>query len=271
MKRGRLFTFFGLTFLISWGLGVLLVLAGEEAAAWFELPGGTNLVFTIAVWAPAIAAITLTLYDEGLSGLRTFLARLGIWRVPIFWYLVILIGLPTTQFIGFAFRPDADWSAYLASLPDPGTALLLILAALVVGPVEEIGWRGYALPLMQRVMSPLAAAIVLGAVWAVWHLPAFFIQSAVQSQWSFAAFFLGLLALSLIITAMFNAAHGSILLPVLFHWQTNNPLLPDAQPYDILPTLIFALLIAVWKRRYLSQAAKQTALYLTKYRSPKML
>ena len=87
------------------------------------------------------------------------------------------------------------------------------------------------------------AGLVLGVVWGVWHLPAFFLSGTPQSAWSFTDFFVGTVALSLIATALFNASRGSILLPALFHLQVINPLWPDAQPYDTIPFVLAALVV----------------------------
>jgi membrane protease YdiL (CAAX protease family) len=128
-------------------------------------------------------------------------------------------------------------------------ALFLALAlAVVKGPVEEIGWRGLALPLLQRKLAPIWAGMVLGLVWGLWHLPAFVLSGTPQGAWSFMPFFAGTIAASLILTPMFNASRGSILLPALFHLQLINPLWPDAQPYDTW-TFVAAAVLTAWINR----------------------
>ena len=97
--------------------------------------------------------------------------------------------------------------------------------------MEELGWRGLALPLLQRRFSPFVASLVLGVIWAVWHLPAFFFSTP-MSGFSFGTWFLGVMAITLIVTAMFNASRGSLLVAYLFHWMLMNPITPDAQPWD---------------------------------------
>jgi uncharacterized protein len=89
---------------------------------------------------------------------------------------------------------------------------------------------------------------LLGVIWAVWHMPAFLMRGTPQSAWSFAPFFAGVVALSIVMTPMFNAARGSLLVAALFHFQTNGPAWPDAQPWD---SAIFALVAAavVWLNR----------------------
>ena len=71
-----------------------------------------------------------------------------------------------------------------------------VLLMLGLGPMEEFGWRGVALPLLQRKFRPIGADLILSILWAVWHLPAFFLSGTPQSQWSFPAFFVGVVAIS---------------------------------------------------------------------------
>jgi len=122
------------------------------------------------------------------------------------------------------------------------------LVMLFLGPVEELGWRGLAQPLLQRHMAPIWAGLLIGSTWGLWHLPAFYLAGTVQSGWSFTPFFIGNVALAVIVTPLFNAAQGSILLPMFFHWQLINPLWPNAQPWD---TWLFVgvAVLAVWIHR----------------------
>lgn len=76
-------------------------------------------------------------------------------------------------------------------------------------------------------------------------MPAFLLGGTQQSEWSFMAFFAGCLAISIIVTALFNSSHGSILLSALFHFQLMNPIFPDAQPYDTYLLIAVASLIVL--------------------------
>lgn len=122
----------------------------------------------------------------------------------------------------------------------PRVLLPAIGFMMILGPVEEIGWRGFALPILQRRFVPFWAGLILGVIWAVWHLPAFLLSGTPQAAWDFMPFFAGSVACSVILTAFFNDARGSLLLAMLFHFQMNNPLWPDAQPYD-LPGITVAI------------------------------
>ncbi|TNC62554.1 CPBP family intramembrane glutamic endopeptidase [Rubellimicrobium roseum] len=233
--------FLGLTYLLSWG----------DMAAYLFIPGVAGFVgevsnshplFVLAVYAPAISAIVLVLADGGHAGLGRFLSRLGLWRAPAGWWAFLILGVPAIYVAGAALGNGLDeWRL-------PKGLLGAMLFMLVLGPVEEFGWRGFMLPLLQRRMAPLWAGLLVGVVWGVWHLPAFYLGGTVQSEWAFLPFFLGSVALSVIFTALFNDARGSLLLPALLHLQVNNPLWPDAQPWD-MALFGFAAALVVWLRR----------------------
>jgi uncharacterized protein len=108
-----------------------------------------------------------------------------------------------------------------------------------------------ALPLLQRRLRPMWAGLALGLVVAFWHTPAFLLSGTKQSAWAFWPFFLGVVAISVILTPMFNAARGSLLVAALFHAQMNNPVWPDAQPWDMWVFVAVAGTVATVNRRAL--------------------
>jgi uncharacterized protein len=222
------------------------VLFTERVTTLLGEPSGSHPLFILAVYAPAIAAVTLVTIYTGMAGLSRFLSRLLLWRCSAGWYVFLLAGIPAI-FIAGALIGGTLTAGPMA--PAGVGALLGAMAfMLVLGPVEEFGWRGYALPLLQRRMAPIWAGLVLGVIWGIWHLPAFFVSGLPQSAWGFVPFLIGSVAVSVILTPMFNAARGSILLAALFHFQLNNPLWPDAQPYDMYLFAVVALVV-VWVTR----------------------
>ena len=239
-----LILFFALTFAIGWGAGVLSVLFPDQTTALFGEMGYTNPLFILIVYSPAIAGLFLVWRHSGLQGLGRFVRRLTLWRMPVAWW-VLLIGLPAAFYVGAALK---------GTLADPFpftpwyTVLPALAMGLVIGPIEELGWRGVALPLLQRRFAPLWAGLILGAIWGLWHVPAFFLSGTPQSAWSLGPYFVGVLAISVIVTPMFNAARGSLLVAALFHYQLNGPAWPDAQPWD---TLVFGAVavMVVWLNR----------------------
>jgi uncharacterized protein len=241
-----LMPFLIITFGLAWGIMAVFVLFTEHVTALLGEPSGHHPLFILAVYAPAIAAVTLVLLYTGSMGLGRFLSRLLLWRCSAGWYAFLLLGIPAIYFAGALIGGTLSAEAF--AYPGFGALLGAMAFMLVLGPVEEFGWRGYALPLLQRAIAPVWAGLVLGVIWGVWHLPAFFLSGLPQSAWGFMPFLIGSVAVSVVLTAMFNAAGGSILLAALFHFQLNNPLWPDAQPYDMY--LFAAVAVAVvWFKR----------------------
>jgi len=236
--------FFALAFAIGWGIAVLMLVFQEQVESLFGEIGYTNPVFILVVWSPAMAASYLVWRHLGTQGLRNYYKRATMWRMPAPWWALLVVGVPAIVYTGALFAGTAaefDFAPWYSVFG----ALALTM---VIGPIEEFGWRGLALPLLQRRHTPLVSALILGAFWGLWHAPAFLMSGTKQASWSFPMFAIGVLALSVIVTPMFNAAGGSILVAALFHFQVNNPVWPDAQPWD---TVVYALvaIAVVWLNR----------------------
>lgn len=244
--RYSLIIFFLIVFGLAWGLLLVFSIFPEQVAAVFGEVSASNPLFILAVWSPALAAILLVFRYTGEAGLRRFSSRLLLWRCPLPWALFLVLGIPAIPFVAASLTGNLDIAAL--DYPPLPELLSLMLFMLVLGPVEEIGWRGYALPLLQRRLAPIWAGVLLGTIWAVWHLPAFLLSGTPQSEWGFIPFFLGSVAASVVLTPLFNASGGSVLLAALFHFQMNNPLTPDAQPFDMYLWVLVAGVV-VWLNR----------------------
>jgi uncharacterized protein len=241
-----LLPYFAMTFGLSWGIIIFLMLFPERIANIFGEISGTNPLFILAVYAPAFAAFYVVIRQAGVEGLRRFFSRLLIWRCSFWWYAFLLFGIP------FLFYGGAWLKGNLFQQPLPFSAWQPMVSAmaltLMIGPIGEFGWRGVTLLLLQRRLAPIWAGLILGVVWGAWHLPAFYLSGTPQSAWSFAPFFIASVAVCVIVTPMFNASSGSILLPALFHFQLNNPMWPDAHPNDTI-MFVAAAIIVVWLNR----------------------
>ncbi len=235
-----------MTFGLAWGILALFILLPDRMNAIFGELTGDHPLFYLAVYAPAIAAFIVVIHNSGLRGMRRYLARLFLWRCAPAWYAFLIVGIPLLFFGGAALKGNffAEPFPFLSIQ----SLLMAMLLAAIKGPIEEFGWRGIALPLLQRKFAPIWAALILGVIWGVWHLPAFMLSGTQQGAWSFTPFFAGTIAVSLIVTALFNASRGSILLPALMHFQLINPIWPDAQPYDTL-FFVAAAVLVVWFNR----------------------
>jgi len=252
MKFQSLVPFLAISFGLTWGIAALLILFPEPIEAIFGELSMTNPLFILAVYAPAFAAFILVARQGGTAGLRSFLSRLLLWRCAYGWYLFLLLGIPLIMYGGVTLKgaladdpfPFSPWYHMFPALA----------IALFIGPVEEFGWRGVALPLLQQRFAPIWAGLILGVIWGLWHIPAFLLGGTPQSAWSFGPFFIGAIAICVIMTPLFNASGGSILLPALLHFQLNNPIYPDAQPYDtVLLTAAAIVIVAVYRKTLFSR------------------
>jgi membrane protease YdiL (CAAX protease family) len=236
MKTKTLIPFLALTFALTWGIAAVLILVG------FSTP-----VFLLAVWAPGMVGIFLVGRQYGRKGLCSFFRRLTLWRMPLVWWIYLLVGFPAMIYLGAALKGTLNdpfpFSSWTEVLPE------IVFTLFLLGTNEEFGWRGVALPLLQRKFSPFWAGLILGIIWAAWHIPAFFISGLQYESWSAVPYFGGVIALSVILTPLFNSSRGSLLIAYLYHFQMMNPIFPDAQPWDSLFVAIAAVVIVVLNRR----------------------
>jgi len=237
--------FFAATFAVTWGLGMATMVFIDQIEAVFGPMSYTNPVFILMVYSPGFVALFMVWRHHGIQGLLAFLRRFTLWRMSAWWWALLLLGMPAVFYVGAAVNGNATDFPF-----DPWYGVLpALLPALFIGPIEELGWRGVALPLLQRRFAPLWSALIVGVIAAVWHTPAFLMSGTKQSNWNFWPFFFGVVAISVILTPMFNAARGSLLIAALFHAQMNGPAWPDAQPWDMLGFVLLAIGVVVVNRR----------------------
>ncbi len=238
--------FLVMTFLITWGVIGAYIIAHDMAVSTFGEISGSHPLFFLATWSPAIAAFVVIYLHGGLPGIRAFLGRLLMWRGTWGWAAFILLVIPFVFVAGSLIKGGP----VLAPLPPEGAGAVLavLFMMLFLGPIEEFGWRGVMQPLLQRHVPPVWAGIIIGATWGFWHLPAFFLAGVVFAGWNFLPFFVGNITLALLVTPIFNSARGSLLWPMLFHWQLINPFWADAQPWDTWLLVVVSVVVVWWNR-----------------------
>ena len=216
-----LVAFFLLAYLLSWAWVVPLAVTGHtvfQGQGWpTHFPG---------LLAPLVAAFIVTAWSTGRSGTRDLLARMGRWRIGWRWWIAALSPL---LFLGLAIAviaivggtvPNLGDFAQFSGLPSGLGLVGVALVVLVVdGFGEETGWRGYALPQLQKRYSPLTSTLILAGLWAGWHIPLFF---ALHSYQGFSAgtalgFAFGLTCGAVVATWLYNHTGGSILAIVVWH------------------------------------------------------
>ena len=167
----------------------------------------------------------MTAVTEGRAGVRRLLGRLVLWRVGVRWYLFALVGVPLIMLLGFVVYVMAPPDLGALGGPSFGVTYLVgfVLTMVLGGPLfEEIGWRGFALPRLQRMRGPLVASLVLGVLWAFWHLPQFLVPTWAASSGGggisgIVLFVLAAVAFSVVISWVFNNTRASLLIVVLVH------------------------------------------------------
>ncbi len=246
MTTKTLVPFLALTFGLTWGIAALLIFFTDQIVAIFGEISSSNPLFILAVYSPGIVGVLLVWRKYGVKGLVSFFRRLTLWRAPATWWLFLLLGIPAINYLGAALNGTI-------SDPFPYSPWYLVFPALAhaffLGTIEEFGWRGLALPLLQRKLAPFWAGLIVGIIWAAWHIPAFLMSGLQYSSWSAVPYFGGVIALSVILTPLFNSARGSLLIAYLYHFQMMNPIFPDAQPWDNLLFALAAVVIVVLNRR----------------------
>jgi membrane protease YdiL (CAAX protease family) len=251
MGTKTLLAFLALTFGLSWLPMALYLTFPDPFTALFGEISTSNPFFILAVYAPSISGIFLVWRHYGVKGIGSFVRRLFFWRAPMQWWLFLLLGIPAIIYSAAAiigtFGEPFRFSPWYMLFP-------ALLQSLLLGPLgEEFGWRGLMLPLLQRRFSPFWASLILGTIWAIWHVPAFLMSGTPQSAWSFGPFFIGLIAIAVILTPLFNVSRGSLLIAILYHLNIMNPIFPDAQPWDSYLLAIVAVVIVFINRREMFQ------------------
>src|SRR5689334_1865387 len=184
---------------------------------------------------PISAALIMTYLTEGNSGIRNLIARIFKWRVDARYY-VFVIFIPVGMFVfacvlnriftgnwpNLALLGEVDYLPYLTPLGALGIWFITF------GLGEETGWRGYALPHLQKTRSAATSTLILGTLWACWHLPMFFYRDTYIQMgiMAFPMLALSLLFAAMIFTWLYNSTNGSLWIVIVFHavfnWLTSN-------------------------------------------------
>jgi membrane protease YdiL (CAAX protease family) len=264
IRRHRLLTFFLITYGISWGIpGLALLLSALTRAFEVSLEEYSPLSYLV-IWSPAISALTVICITQGQAGIRAYLRRLLHWRVGWVWYVAVLLGVPFMNLLAAALMKVTGNSWLVAQTVLPGVFWTTVLLKGTEGPFEEFGWRGFALPLLQRRYSGLSAAVIVGFFWMLWHVPGFFVETvmthAMQGSMVFILLrlFIGGIVTSITMTVIYNGSGGSIPLMFLWHWLSNIPYPWEpgsgiSVMQDVLIVVVALILVLTLRRRYLGK------------------
>lgn len=219
MKIKGLWSFFILTFLLSW----LVWLPGVLITNHYIKPSEfviqlDSILKRIGGVIPSLVALFLIYKEQGNSGIkalisRVFKLRLGYWYFPIF--LIIPVPLVLAHFINTLFGHPFPTTQILS---EPWMILPLFLVFLILVAGEEFGWRGFALDKLQTKWSAFTSSIILGSIWAIWHIPMFLSNGFGHHdlQLPFGQLFLTLVLVSILITWLQNNT-GSLAPAFILH------------------------------------------------------
>ena len=222
--------FFLLTFAVTWTAWLAPAALGVPATSFWFGPGGP--LFLLGVFAPGLVAIALTACRSRSTGVRALLHGIRRWDVGARWYLFALSYMVAIK-LGAAVIHRA-WSGAWPAFGE--TPLLLMLLATIpstaVQAGEEVGWRGYVLPRLAARLGLGVASLLLGVIWALWHLPLFFLAGTGSDGQSFPVYLLHVCAFSVAIGWVYWKTGGSLLLVMLLHAAINNTsgLVPGTPP-----------------------------------------
>ena len=219
-----------------------------------------NVMKWVAGIGPSFAAIILVIKFDGRVGLNELFQRvlnikLGYWYFPVF--LMLPITLIAAHLINIFFFNTSFPKTSL--LKEPWLIPVLFIIFFILQFSEELGWRGYALDRLQKKWNALFSSILLGSIWAIWHIPMFLINGFGQhdNHLPFGQFFLTIVLVSVLITWFQNNTKGSLIPAFIVHAlislsgevlpliQKNNEIQDDFTVWIITNILLFLSVIIV--------------------------
>jgi membrane protease YdiL (CAAX protease family) len=262
MKKHPITWFYILAFGISW-LGMVSAALGSHGIAPFDSPYVQLLSIFYAV-GPALAAVIVTRTADGKTGVQNLLKGLLRWRVGLVWYIVVLLGALMLLITAKSITELLGLSATVPTQPvDLSPYVVLGFAVnFFATTCEEIGWRGFALPRLQKRHSAFIATLIVGTLWAFWHLPIVFLVGNPMAEYPFLWFIL-IVTNAFIYTWIYNSTQGSLLLVALLHGSLNifGAFISGVSPIaDVLLNCgVAIILITVWGKANLSRQERVCA------------
>ncbi|WP_152522936.1 CPBP family intramembrane glutamic endopeptidase [Nocardiopsis potens] len=228
IRQRPMTSFFTLAIALSWIAWIPYILSAHGLGVLdFALPGLASqllLMLPGAYLGPIFSAFLVTAVADGREGVRRWAGRLFKWRMSWRWYALAVLGVPLAlivcaiPFSGGDIRmpPLMVLAVYL-----PG----LVLQFVTTGIAEEPGWRDFALPRIQPYHGPLRGTLILGVIWGVWHLPLFLTEWGGYPHGTWADpinFTFSCIAISVVMTWVFNRTGESLPIAILLHASVNN-------------------------------------------------
>jgi membrane protease YdiL (CAAX protease family) len=232
VTRFPLLSFFLLAYAIN-------CLATFISAYIFTIP--KDILWFFQVFSPTLSAVIVTMCIGGWNSVKKLFSGFARLKVSIWWYLSAFSLALFPLFFALVYNLLGFSSPGL----QPGMTIPVLLSNLIYtlfsGPVaEEAGWRGFALPRLQKRFGALVSSLILGTIWACWHLP-FYAISGGGAGLPFPIYFVMVLVVTVFITWIYNNTKGSLLLCVFTHFAFNFSSAFIAGYLGLLPPMIFQM------------------------------
>ncbi|MGB3638899.1 MAG: type II CAAX endopeptidase family protein [Rivularia sp. (in: cyanobacteria)] len=225
MRKHPVAWFYILAFGFSW-LGMISGVLASRGIAPFLRPYFLFLSIFYAI-GPALAAVIVSRVAHGKRGVQNLLKGLIRWRVGFYWYLVAVLGAAGFLIVAQVVTKLLGLSVTIVM---PQVTILGFTVNFLANTCEEIGWRGFALPHLQKRHNALFATLTVGMLWGLWHLPLIFLAGP-MSEYPF-LWFISIVADAFVYTWIYNSTKGSILVVALFHGSLNifGAFIPGVSP-----------------------------------------
>lgn len=205
------------TFLVVLSAYSACVVAINYAVFGTEFPILASLPYA---WGPMISAgVTVWLLDESL---RDWLGQLRSLRAGIHWYLggagIVLIGTDFETILASVLGIDVAIQAG-STVPLQQYVFYFAVTLFVAGSLEELGWRGFMQPRLQRRFQAFTASVIIGIIWAVWHIPLMIAGAGTFS--GFTEYILMTVTMSIILGWLYNSTDGALPVVMVTHAASN--------------------------------------------------
>jgi membrane protease YdiL (CAAX protease family) len=214
----------------------------------------------VTVWSPTFIALAITMVFGGPSSVRSLLRRFRLRSSGLVWYIAALLLPALSVLAAVLLARTLKQGAPLIAIQAIFPTIAIQLGTGAVG--EELGWRGFLLPLLQRKVSPVISALIMSSLWALWHAPAFFFPGMPQALISPLGFFVAVVAFGVFLSLVFNKTKGCVVGTMLAHFAFNTALaFGGAQFGNVLWWSLAGILsvLACWSIVVLSQTSGRFA------------
>ncbi|PFF23285.1 CPBP family intramembrane metalloprotease [Bacillus anthracis] len=227
------------TLIFTWILWGLLINLIKFNITTFGTPLAM-MVFVLGGIMPAIVVISLKKKYGSKEEFRVFIKNVVNPKYHFLWYILIVVLAFISCYLPIIFGG--------ATMQKPLYVALLSFSIMIVGGgLEEIGWRGFLQPALQKRFSASFSTIIVSFIWAIWHWPLWFIPGTNQTQRDFLAFIITTIAISFLLTTIYNATK-SIFMCLIFHALLNSfwsVYVPNDKVLPAFSTFIFGIFVFI--------------------------